>query len=311
MHTHRPVITGIVLAVVATLIWSGNFIVARGVAAQIPPISLAFYRWLTASVIMLPIAGPLLWHHRNYLRRHGGFLLRTALFGVTLFNTFVYIAGHYSTAINLALIGTTTSPVFSILLARIFLGEKLPFARVAGLVLCISGILWLLSKGSVTTLLHLRFGAGDAWILAAALAFAIYNIQVRKQPPGLPGTAFLLAVFALGTLLLLPAWLVEAQAQPPVQWNVNLLLIILYLGAGTSVLAFLCWNVALRQLGASRTALFGNLIPVFSTAEAILILNERLTWVHITGGIVVISGLLLANLPALRITNALKKSLKC
>ncbi|MFN4284404.1 MAG: DMT family transporter [Lacibacter sp.] len=299
MQQQRSNLTGILLAVVATLIWSGNFIVARGVAHAIPPISLAFYRWLTATLIMLPIAAPALWQHRAYLRRHAGYLLRTALFGVTLFNTFVYVAGHYSTAINLALIGTTTSPVFSILLARLFLGERLPAVRVAGLFLCITGIVWLLSKGSITTLLHLRFGPGDAWILAAALAFAIYNIQVRKQPPGLPGTAFLLAVFAPGTLLLLPAWLVEAQVQAPVQWNANLLLIILYLGAGTSVIAFLCWNVALRHLGAGRTALFGNLIPVFSTIEAILILHERLTWIHLTGGTLVVAGLVLANLPAL------------
>lgn len=310
MRTNRSTLIGIVLAIIATLVWSGNFIVARGVADAIPPISLAFYRWLTATVIMLPLAGNTLWQHRSYLRKHSAYLLGTALFGVTLFNTFVYIAGHYSTAINLALIGTTTSPVFSILLARIFLGERLPTVRLAGLVLCITGIVWLLGQGNITTLLHLRFGAGDGWILAAALAFAIYNIRVRKQPPGLPGTTFLLVVFMLGTFLLLPAWLVEANLQPPVQWNTNLMLIILYLGAGTSVIAFLCWNVALRYLGAGRTALFGNLIPVFSTAEAIWILNERLTWIHITGGIVVVAGLVLANLPTLQRTTTLKKSLK-
>ena len=74
----------------------------------------------------------------------------------------------------------------------------------------------------------------------------------------------------------------------------------LYLGVGASVGAFLSWNIAIQKIGAARTSLFGNLIPVFSTIEAILILGEAnrgVVWVSMA---LILLGLLLANLPLLK-----------
>ncbi|WP_315814331.1 DMT family transporter [Paraflavitalea speifideaquila] len=94
----------------------------------------------------------------------------------------------------------------------------------------------------------------------------------------------------------MPFYLIELTHAAPIEWNMNLVLIILYLGAGASVLAFLCWNMAIARLGAARTALFGNLIPVFSILEAVLILGEQFTMVHVLSGILVITGVVIANL---------------
>src|SRR6185503_11405819 len=108
---------GIGLAVLATIIWSGNFIIARAVAGKIPPISLAFYRWATASLIMLPLAYKKFNEEKQVVLQNKKYIFWISLSGITLFNTLVYYAGHYTPAINLALIGTTSSPVFSIVLA--------------------------------------------------------------------------------------------------------------------------------------------------------------------------------------------------
>lgn len=288
---------GSFLAIIATLIWSGNFIIARGVIHEIPPVSLAFYRWLTASLLMLPLAWKQIPREWLLLKKNPGYFFWTALTGVTLFNTFVYIAGHYSPAINLALVGTTSSPIMAILLARIFLKEKITGLRVTGLTLCIAGILYLLSAGSLEKLINLRFGKGDTWILAGALAFAIYNILVRKKPAGISAQHFLFVIFSLGTLMLFPFALAEQNYAPPITWNWSLAAVILYLGLGTSVVAFLCWNAAIVRLGAARTALFGNLIPVFSSLEALWLLKEKITLLHLVSGLLVIGGLVIANLP--------------
>jgi len=290
------ILTGIGLAVLATIVWSGNFIVARKVINDIPPVALAFFRWLCASIIIAPFAFKSFIAEKKELKPNLSFLFWTALFGVTLFNTFVYVAGHYSPAINLALIGTTSSPVMSIILAAIFLKERISIIRILGLTICIVGIVLLLSQGSWEKLRGFHFSPGDWWILAAALSFAIYNIFVRKKPATISPLNFLFLTFTIGTLLLLPAWLWEARTAPVVNWNWNLFLIILYLGAGTSVLAFLLWNAAIRKLGAGRTALFGNLIPVFSTLEAVWLLGEQITTIHIISGLLVIGGLVIANL---------------
>jgi drug/metabolite transporter (DMT)-like permease len=296
--TVKNVFTGMGLAVLATLIWSGNFIAAKGVFAQIPPGTLAFYRWLTATVIIFPFAFAHIRADWKIIKQSPGYLFWVSLTGVTLFNTLVYIGAHYTTAINLALIGTTSSPIFAIILARVFLKEKIGGRKLAGMLLCICGVLFILSRGDLHNLLHLRFTAGDGWVLMAALSFAVYNTLVRKKPAGMSSTGFLFITFSVGTLLLLPLVGWEVSHATPVNWSMNLILVILFLGIGASVISFLCWNIAVGKLGAGRTALFGNLIPVFSSFEAVIILGEEFTRVHIWSMWLVLTGLILANWPS-------------
>ena len=125
-------ISGILLALIAVIVWGGNFVIARGVSSQISPISLAFYRWSLATIILLPIAWKQFRSELPIIRLHIPNLLFAALFGIALFNTLVYVAGHYTTAINLALIGTTSSPIMSTVLAYFFLKEKPSGLRILG-----------------------------------------------------------------------------------------------------------------------------------------------------------------------------------
>jgi drug/metabolite transporter (DMT)-like permease len=165
------------------------------------------------------------------------------------------------------------------------------------MVICILGIVLLISKGSWEVLLSFKFSSGDAWILAGAFAFAVYNILVRKKPVTISALSFLLVIFVLGALMLFPFFILEQSiVKAPTNWSPTLFGSILYLGIGTSVLAFWCWNLAISKLGAGRTVLFGNLIPIFSTLEAILILGETVTPIHFYSGILVISGLVIANI---------------
>jgi drug/metabolite transporter (DMT)-like permease len=296
----KLVYSGMALAILATLIWSANFVIARGVSKQIPPVSLAFYRWALASMIIAPFA----WKKFNaewpVVKNSKTYLFFVALTGVTFFNTFVYIGGHYTSAINLTLIGTTTSPIIAVILARIFLKEEIGWLKMIGMALCIAGVLFLLLKGDITNALSLKFTEGDLWVLAAAIAFAVYHTLVRKKPAAISPINFLFVIFSLGTLLLLPVYLYEISYSTPVIWSFSLVSIIIYLALGASVICFLIWNKAIQRLGASRTALFGNLILVFGSFEAVLILREPFTWVHIVSTALVFSGIIIANLRLFR-----------
>ena len=292
----KAVYTGIVFAILATIIWSGNFVVARGVINQIPPFSLAFYRWLTASLIIFPLAVRKFQTEKTIVIKNWKYFFWVSLTGITFFNTLIYIAGHYASAINLALIGTTSSPVFAVVLAAIFLKDKIKPLRIFGMVICISGIIILLSGGSLQRLINFHFSTGDLWVLAAALTFAIYNTLVRKKPAGISAVNFLFVVFSFGTLLLLPFFTWEVLNTDSIAWDWNLVFIIIYLGIGASVNCYLLWNGAIARLGSPRTALFGNLIPIFSTLEAVWILNEEITLIHIISGLLVVTGLIIANL---------------
>ncbi len=292
----KNIYAGIGLAVLAAFIWSGNFIIAKGVNKEIPPISLNFYRWFIAALIIFPFAFKQFRAQWKVVKQSGHYLFWISLTGVSLFNTFVYIGAHYTSAINLALIGTTSSPIMSIVFARIFLKEKIGWMKLAGMILCTIGVLFLLSNGNFKNLLSLHFSTGDLWMLLAAFCFAVYNTLVKKKPAGISPVNFLFIIFSFGTLMLIPFFLWEVNRSAPVAWNSHLIFSIFYLGLAASVICFLIWNIAIGKLGAGRTALFGNLIPVFSSMEAAVILHEDFTWIHITSMAIIFSGILLANM---------------
>jgi drug/metabolite transporter (DMT)-like permease len=296
----QPVSKGFALAFLAVILWSGNFVAARALHGEISPVSLSFFRWLLATLVLFPIALQNVKREWKALLPHTRYLSFTALTGVTIFNTFVYIAGKYTTATNMALIGTTASPVFVFLISAFFLKQKLSPFQYTGISLCIIGILALLSKGNIGQLQHFRFTTGDLWILAAALSFAIYTILVRRKPHHLSSTTFLFALFFLGTLFLLPAFVIDLFSSKSISWNSTLIGALLYLGICASVIAFLSWNLSIRQLGAPRTALFGNLIPVFSSLEAAWLLGEQVSSVIMTSFLVIFAGILIANFSILK-----------
>lgn len=297
--TPSNVTLGILLAVAATIIWSGNFIISRAISTEVAPVTLSFYRWATAVVLLLPFAWKHIQSAWQIVKEHKVYFFWTSLMGISLFNTFVYVAGQTSTAINMALIGTTSSPIMSVVLAHYFLKEHIGLRRITGMLLCICGILFLLSKGSFQNLLHLQFTKGDVWILMAAFSFACYNIFARKRPQQISATGFLFFVFVIGTALLLPAYVVESFFVQPIQWNFKIAGSVLYLGLGTSVLAFLFWNRSIKELGAGRTALFGNLIPIFSSVEAVILLGEKITAIHLISFVLIVAGLAIDNLQLL------------
>lgn len=307
MQKKNDLAAGLALACLAALLWSGNYVVARGLHQQITPVSLAFFRWLTATLVLAPIAYRQVQMHWPTIKKNSGYLSLTALLGVTLFNTFIYVAGHYSTAMNLAIIGTSAAPIFVLALAALFLKEKATRQQIMGTGFCIVGILLLISGGSWQRLLQFSFSLGDLWILGAAMAFALYTLLVRKKPKDLPPLAFLFALFFIGTLFLLPAFLIDSANGLTFTWNAKMLGVFAYLGVGASVGAFLSWNVAIQKIGAARTALFSNLIPVFSTIEAVLILGEESSPIIVISMALILFGLLLANLQLLKGMRASKR----
>ncbi len=286
--------TGFGLAILATFIWSGNYIIARGIHQQIGPVSLNFFRWFIASIVIFPLGLKKFKMERKIIAANRSYIFWVAVTGISLFNTLIYIAGHHTSAINMALIGTTSAPIFVIILSAIFLREKNNALRIIGLLFCIAGILFLLSGGSIQQLMNFHFSTGDLWMLLAGFLFAVYSILVKIKPNGISALSFLFVTIILGTLLLFPLFLIEYNSMT-ISWNWRLVTIIAFLGIGPSVISYFCWNLAIQKLGASRTTLFSNLIPIFSAWEAVIFLSEKITALQIISGLIVILGLIIAN----------------
>ncbi len=290
----NSMLMGYFLAVVATVIWAGNFIVARALNQDILPVGLAFWRWAIAVLTLAPFALRSTVEDWKLVQKHLPYLTISALLGVTTFNTLIYIAGHTTQALNMALIATS-SPIFIVLMSRLFYGETISLTRAAGMMVVVSGVLMLIAGGSLARLLSISFAIGDLYMLLAAIVFAGYTMLVKRKPPNLRMTTFTLCTFSLGLLFLSPFYALESWIYHPVVFNLSIALALLYVGVLSSVVAFLAWNQAIALIGPSRTALIYYLIPVFSGIAAWLFLDEAISWVHIFSTFAIVCGIIITN----------------
>ena len=288
---------GAIMAITATVIWSGNFIVSRYAIHLIGPISLAFFRWSVATLFMFPFAYKQVKKELPIFKQNKAYFFWMGLVGFAIYNTLIYTAGHYTTAINLALIGSTVHPVVAALLGAVFVKEKLHWKNTTGILLCIAGTVFLITKGDLINIVQFRFSTGDLWMVGAGICFGTYNVFVRKKPQGISNSSFLLVLFSLGAIMLLPAAIVEMKYFQPIVMDTKLLWIILYLGIANSTIAYSIWNMAIHKLGAGKTALFATLLPLISSFEAVLLLGETFNSAQITSGLIIITGIIVNTWP--------------
>ncbi len=290
----NPAMAGILAALGATAIWSGNFIVARGLSSAIPPVQLAFWRWVVAVLVFLPFGLQGLLRERKVLVRHLPYLGVTAFLGIALFNTLIYVAGGSTTAMNLSLIAITF-PIFILLFSRIFFGEPCPPLRIAGMGVVLLGVLLLLTRGDFGVIRNLAFARGDLWMLLASVIFAVYSLLIRRKPGEISIASLQLSTFILGLFFLAPAFFWERSVHPWVGWNLTMVGAILYVGVGASFLAFLLWNKAIATIGPARAGIIYYTLPLFSALLALLFLGEHVGVVHLTSAPLIVGGILLAN----------------
>ena len=279
----------------ATLLWSGNFVVSRLMVDEIPPVTLAYLRWSTAVLILLPFLARSLWRHRTAIHQNIGYLLLISLLGVTLFNTLIYLAGATTTAVKMSLIAITF-PLFIVIFSALFLGEPLSRNRLLGILLVATGVSYLVTNGAPTDLLQLSLAVGDLWMMAAAILFAIYSILIRYKPATLSSGAFLATTFLLGLLLLTP-WMIWEQLHHP--WptlSVTSVGSVLYLGIFASIGSYLLWNRAIALIGPSNAGMIYYSLPLFSGAAAYWILSEPITSVHWISATLILSGIYLSTI---------------
>jgi drug/metabolite transporter (DMT)-like permease len=290
---NKPQILGYLFALTATAIWSGNFIIARDLNESIPPISLAFWRWTVAVVVLFPFAIKSLLADWNLLKKNWGYISIVSFLGVTIFNTLIYLAGHTTTAINLSLI-SITFPIFIVILARIFYGEKISLKRGIGILLVLFGVVLLITKGKLNILLNLSFAIGDIWMLLAALIFAIYSLLLKRKPTKLSLLGFQLSSFILGLLFMLPFFIWETSTTPPIEFETKTVFSILYVGVFASLSAYILWNKAIIKIGPSNAGIIYYTLPLFSGFLAFFILNEAFGIVHLYSFILILSGIFIA-----------------
>lgn len=292
---HGWAVAGLVLS---CLCWAGNALVARAVADSIPPMSLAFWRWSLALLLLLPFVGRSLWRLRSQIRAAGWRLWVVAGLGIASYNSLLYHAAHSTSAINITLLNTCL-PLATFLGAGVLLGEWPARRAWFGMAVAAFGLLLLIGRGDLATFLALDFYRGDLIMLLAVLVWALYSLLMRQWGArlGLPPLPLLGIMVLFGLVLMLPFYLYELLHIGGFTPSPASLAAIGYTALFASLVAYLSWNHGLKVLGAARASLFSYLMPVFAALLAWLLLDEQLASYHWLGGALIFSGLLLATRP--------------
>jgi len=273
--------------------WALNAVIGRGTAGEIPPVALAFWRWVLAFLLLAPFGIPAVARQWAVARAHWRSLIVLATFSVGLFNTLLYIAAQTTSALNIALINSSL-PISVGLVAHFVLQERLTPPRAAGIALGFFGILIIITEANPSRLLALNFVPGDLIMLAAVASWTTFSIVLRKAAVPLSALAFLTLQIGLGIPVITPFFLVESLLGGLHLPRVDNLWIYLIVALGPSLLAYQFWNNGVRRIGASRAALFLYLVPIFATVLGYFFLDERLALFHAAGGSLIFLGLLLA-----------------
>lgn len=289
----RQALTASVLLTFTASFWAGNAVVGRALHTLIPPVSLAFWRWALASLLLLPFA----WRHlrRDWptIRATWPMLLVLAVLGVSCFNTMLYQAAQTTPATSIALI-QTAMPAVIVLLGLVLFGERISRMAGVGVLLSIAGAVIVVLHGEPAALADLELVPGDLWMIAAVVLYGTYTVLLRRRPPVYP-LSLLAVTFVVGDLLLLPLYLWERAIADAMVLDKRVVAGVLYVAVFPSILAYLFWNRGVQVIGPARAGLFICLVPVFASALAVVFLGERLHAYHLIGLALILLGFLLVH----------------
>jgi drug/metabolite transporter (DMT)-like permease len=278
----------------SSLFWSGNWVVGRALRDTVPPIALSFWRWLLATLILLPFAYPHLKSGWPEIRRSWKILVLLGVCGTAVFNAFGYVGVHYTTATNGVLL-QSFAPVMIVALSRIWFHERLHTQQVIGLLLSLTGVACIMARGDPALLAGLRFNIGDALVVGSLFGWALYTIALRNRPAGLHALALLSVLAFVGVAALAPVYAWELVAGAHIQLSAGAVAGLGYVALFPSVLAYVFWNRGVREVGANKAGLFLHLMPVFGSLLSIVFLGERLYLYHLIGMLLIFAGIYLTS----------------
>lgn len=279
------------LLVLTALFWSGNWVVGRGFRGEVPPVALAFWRWMLAFACTLPYA----WPHRReawpLLRQHWPILSLLALLGITGYNTLAYFGLQYTTATNGVLLNSFI-PIVIIGLSVVFFGKRLHVREVCGVGVSLAGVAVIVAHGELARLVQLSFNPGDLWIMVSVFVWAAYTLLLQYRPAGMAPMLLLAMLTLLGVLGLLPFYLWETLGQGRhIHYSLGALAGIAYAGIFPAFLGYVFWNKAVAQVGGARAGLFIHLMPVATPLLSALFLGESPQLYHLLGMVLIIGGI--------------------
>jgi len=267
------------LLLVSQALFGSNQIMGRLIEGAVPPIGLSFWRWILATLVVLPFT-------IKYIRKFGPIILQEwriyvgmAFCLIVLGNTTIYIALNYTTAINAAIV-SSVQPAITFALSWLFYREFVTKGQIFGAVIAIFGVFYIISQGDIAVLINLKPNPGDIWMIISVIGFSMYAVLLKKLPPSVPAILTLNVIQCLGIFLLIPFYVWETLYSQPMVLDKVTTVAVLWAGIMVAVAAIGLWNYTNLKLGANKASGTIHLRLIMITIMAIIFLGERLEFFH-------------------------------
>lgn len=275
------------------LFWAGNAVLARGVVGVVPPLALAFFRWLIAFLLILPFGIKQAQADWPKVREKWPVIVALGFLGITCFNSLLYVAAQSTSSINIAVL-QTFMPALVVFFSIVILTESISAVQWLGVLISTLGATLIVAAGNPIALVTNGLVIGDGLMLLAITLYALYSVLLRFRPD-IHALSLLVFTFSCGIVLLTPFYLWELFTVGGFSLTPQVVSSLAYVSIFPSIFAYLCWNQGVKLAGATIAGLFVNLLPVFTSILAVTLLGERVAWYHVVGMVFVFGGMLLFN----------------
>lgn len=276
------------LLLCTSLLWAGNFVAGKFLVGHAGPLVLTEMRWVVALICL----APLVWfRERKILPPRAAVwpLFWMGMTGVVLFNWFMFMALERTSAGNVGLL-SALNPVSIALVAFFLLREKMSRRQMIGMTVSLAGVLVVISRGHLESLLQLRFNTGDLFMLGAVACWGFYSFFGKKSMQYVSPYMSTLWAGVFGALVLVPFILPSPAITAP---DTAFWIATAYVSVGATVIAMLFWNIGVQKVGGTKSGIFLNFNPIFTAVLSFMFLGERMTAVQLAGTVLVIGGVYL------------------
>lgn len=279
-----------VLAIIAnTVIWSAASPIFKWALVDIPPFTMAFFRFLLAALIILPFV-----LHKLKVSIDDFYkLLILSFVGITLHIAFFYLGLSLAPSINVPIIASTT-PILLIIGGMFFLHEKPKRKIIYGTMVSLIGFFIIIIR-PIFEQAALGSILGNIYLVLATITLVLYTILLKKYQLKYSFMTIMFWMFALGALAFLPLTLLENKGgdfAALLDWRG--LVGILYGAILSSLAGYFSYNYAVKHIKAQEIGVFMYLDPFVTALVAIPLLGETITFTYLLGTLFVFAGIFVA-----------------
>ena len=295
MNQNNKFFIAAIYLVCATLFWAGNFIVGKTASInEIPPISLNFYRWFVAWLILLPFTFRELIKKKNYILNNIGFFIVLGITAVTIFNSALFYSLKFTQVISGVLM-ISTVPVMIIFISSLLKIEKTNFFQIIGVGLSLTGVFIIITKADIGLLKNLDFNRGDLTMIIAMFSWATYSALLKKKKYELSQISLLQVVISFGVIFLIPLYFIDMNMGNSIKLEKPFFLTLTYVVLFPGLASFFFWIKGVALIGANRSGIFLHLMPIFGAVMAMIIFDEKFMFYHLLGAVFILMGIILSN----------------